>query len=202
MTKKIDDDKLLKLIEEGKNQKEAAAILGVSEPAVSKRLKRLCPPPDTPHFDSLTKKEQKYVLERVKGSNQTQSALKAFECSSMESAKVIGSQLSKKTEIDMSIAELMNHCGLDKPQRIRRLKDIINSKDLNIAHKGLDTSFRLDGSYAPQKHAIATFDYQTIAEELDAQVEQSIEDRKKKVENWKKEGKSDAEIIEAYIKGD
>ncbi len=149
--KKINDGKLLELLNSGKNQKQAAAILGVSEPAVSKRLKRLMPVPETPHFDQLTNKEKRYVIERVKGSTQTQSALKSFECGSMESAKVIGSQLAKKPDIEMSITELMSHCGIDIKYRMRRLKQIIDSKDLGIVHKGLDMSFKLEGRYAPEK---------------------------------------------------
>jgi len=105
-----------------------------------------------PHFDKLTNKEKSFVIEKVKGKTATQAVMDSYEVSSRESAKVIGSQLMAKPEIKMSITELMEHCGIDKPYRIRRLKQVIDSSDLNIAHKGLDMSFKLDGSYAPEKH--------------------------------------------------
>ena len=43
--RKIDDDKLLELLKEGKPQKEIAKILDVSEPAISKRLKEVVTTP-------------------------------------------------------------------------------------------------------------------------------------------------------------
>lgn len=150
--RKIDDNKLLKLLEENKPQKEIAKILGVSEPAISKRLKRLAPPPDTPHFDNLTNKEKKFVVEKVKGKSNIPAVIQSHDVTTKNSAKSMASQLMAKPEIEMAIHELMDHCGINKTYRIRRLKQIIDSKDLNIAHKGLDMSFKLDGSYSPEKH--------------------------------------------------
>jgi hypothetical protein len=76
----------------------------------------------------------------------------SYDVTSRESAKSLSSQLMAKPEIQMSITELMDYCGIDKPYRVRRLKNIIDCRDLNIAHKGLDMSFKLDGSYAAEKH--------------------------------------------------
>ena len=131
---------------------EAEKILGVSEPAVSKRLKRLAPPPDTPHFDKLTDKEKRFVVEKVKGKSNIQAVTQSHDVTTKNSAKSMSSQLMAKPEVEMAISELMDHCGINKAYRIRRLKQVIDSKDLNIAHKGLDMSFKLDGSYAAEKH--------------------------------------------------
>jgi predicted transcriptional regulator len=150
--RKTDDQEILRLLQEGKNQKQIAQHFGVSPVAIHKRIKRLAPPPEFKTFDLLTDKEKKFVLGKVEGKTNTQAAMKSYECSSLESAKVIGSQLMSKAEIEMSITELMSYCGIDKPYRIRRLKQIIDSSDLNVAHKGLDMSFKLDGSFAPEKH--------------------------------------------------
>lgn len=150
--RKTNDQEILRLLKEGKNQKEIAQHFGVSPVAICKRIKRLAPPPEMPHFDQLTDKEKKFVLEKVKGKSNIQAATQSYDVTSKESAKVIGSQLMAKPGIEMSIIELMDYCGIDKPYRIRRLKQIIDASDLNIAHKGLDTSFKLDGSYAPEKH--------------------------------------------------
>ena len=78
----------------------------------------------------------------------------SYDVTSRESAKSLSSQLMAKTEIQMTITELMDYCGIDKKYRIKKLKNIIDSRDLNIAHKGLDMSFKLDGSYAAEKHLL------------------------------------------------
>ncbi len=51
----------------------------------------------------------------------------------------------------MSIQELMIVCGIDERYRINRLKNIIDANDLNIAHKGLDMSYKLTGSYSKDR---------------------------------------------------
>ena len=158
--RKTNDQEILRLLQEGKNQKEIAQHFGVSPVAIHKRIKRLTPPPETPNFNQLTDKEKRFVLEKVKGKGNIQAVMGSYDVTSRESAKVIGSQLMSKPEIQMSITELMDHCGIDKTYRIRRLKNIIDCRDLNIAHKGLDISFKLDGSYAPEKylHGVVSMD--------------------------------------------
>ena len=150
--RKIDDDVLIKMLHEGKPQKEIAERFHVSPVAVCRRLKRLAPPPEMPNFDQLTAKEKRFVLEKVRGKGNIQAVMQSHDVTTKGSAKSMASQLMAKHEIQMSITELMDYCGIDKTYRIRRLKQIIDSSDLNIAHKGLDMSFKLDGSYAPEKH--------------------------------------------------
>jgi hypothetical protein len=152
--KKINDNQeLLRLREEGLKLKDIARWyweekgIRVSPQALCKRLKRLAPPPHMPYFNSLTQKEKKFCVMKVQGETSTQSALKSFECGSMDSAKNIGSQLMRKPEIEMSINELLDYVGLDKTYRLRRLKQIIDCSDLGLAHEGLKTSFKLDGSF-------------------------------------------------------
>lgn len=150
--RKTDDEIILRMLQEGKNQKEIAQYFGVSPVAIHKRLKRLSPPPETPNFNQLTDKEKRFVIEKAKGKSNIQAVMQSHDVTSKESAKSMASQLMAKPEIQMSIMELMDNCGIDKTYRIRRLKNIIDSSDLNIVHKGLDMSFKLDGSYAPEKH--------------------------------------------------
>ncbi|MBM4135935.1 MAG: HTH domain-containing protein [Nitrospira sp.] len=150
--RKTDDQEILRLLKEGKNQKEIAQHFGVSPVAIHKRLKRLTLPPPPESLQKLTKKEQKFCIAIAQGKTQTQAAMDSYDVTSRESAKSLSSQLMAKEEIQMSISELMDYVGIDKPYRIRRLKQIIDSADLNIAHKGLDMSFKLDGSYAAEKH--------------------------------------------------
>ncbi|MBS3920057.1 MAG: HTH domain-containing protein [Deltaproteobacteria bacterium] len=150
--RKTNDQEILRLLKEGRNQKEIAQHFGVSPVAIHKRLKRLTPPPEMSNFNSLTQKEKKFCIAVAEGKTQTQAVLQSYDVTSRESAKVMGSQLMAKPEIQMSVTELMDYCGVNKMYRIKRLKDIIDSPDLGIAHKGLDMSFRLDGSFAAEKH--------------------------------------------------
>ncbi len=168
--RKTNDQEILRLLKEGKNQKQIAQHFGVSPVAIHKRLKRLTPPPETPNFNQLTDKEKRFVLEKVKGKSNIQAVMQSYDVTSRESAKVMGSQLMAKPEIQISITELMEYCGIDRPYRIRRLKNIIDSPDLNIVHKGLDMSFKLDGSYAPEKYMGINFHIYEISEEEERQL--------------------------------
>lgn len=150
--RKIDDNKLLEMIKQGKLQKEIAEHFKVSPVAVCKRLKRLLPPPKS--LEKLTEKERRFALAVAKGSTATQAALNSFEVSSMNSAKVIGSQLMAKPEVKMAIDELMEHHGLTRSYRIQRIKHHVDHADPNVSLKALDMTFKLDGTYAPEKHQV------------------------------------------------
>lgn len=181
MGKITDCNKFLEMLKEGKNQKEIASYFGVSPAAVCKKLKRLTPPPETPHFNQLTNKEKVFVIEKAKGKSNIQAVMQSHDVSSKESAKSMASQLMSKPEVQMAITELMEYHGIDKPYRIKRLKHIIDSPDLNIAHKGLDMSFRLDGSYAPEKHLNLDLAIEISPEELITLRRNSAADAKRMV---------------------
>ena len=176
--RKTNDQEILRLLQEGKNQKQIAQHFGVSPVAIHKRLKRLTLPPPPESLQKLTKKEQKFCIAIAQGKTQTQAAMDSYDVTSRESAKSLSSQLMAKPEIQMSITELMDYCGIDKPYRIRRLKQIIDSSDLSIVHKGLDMSFKLDGSYAPEKHLIYSLNFvREIAGDLNSLLEQLQSDQ-------------------------
>jgi hypothetical protein len=73
-----------------------------------------------------------------------------------------------KDEIKMAIDELMNHCGLTKGYRVRKLKSHVDNRDPNVSLKGLDMSFKLDGSYAPEKHLNVNLDLKAVTAEMEA----------------------------------
>jgi len=148
--RKINDNLLLQMIQEGREQKEIAKHFGVSPAAVCKRLKRLAPPP--PSLEVLTEKEQLFAIEKAKGVTATQAAMKSYECSSLQSAKAIGSQLMGKPEIREAIEDLMESHGLTRAYRVKKLKQHVDHADPGISLKALDMSYKLDGSYAPEKH--------------------------------------------------
>lgn len=155
MNRKIDDQLLLNLIEQGVPQKTIAVHMNCSPAAISKRLKRLSSAPENVLEDfNLTEKEKTFCVEKAKGATNTKAALSAYEAGSMASAKAIGSQLMKKHEVRQAIDELMEEHGLTKSYRVRKLKQHVDNRDPNVSLKALDQSWRLDGSYAPEKHEV------------------------------------------------
>jgi len=166
--RKTDDETILKMLKEGKPQKEIAEHFGVSPAAICKRVKRLLPPPKS--LECLTEKEQKFCIEVAKGKTQTQAVMNSYEVTSRKSAKVMGSQLMDKPEIQMAINELMDYHGLTKSYRILRLKNHVDSRDPHVSLKGLDMSFKLDGSYAPEKHMHGVASLAEIVEAVDRQI--------------------------------
>lgn len=148
--KKIDDDKLLEMLQQGMQQKEIAQIMEVSAPAICQRLKRLLPPPDS--LKKLTEKERRFVLEKVKGKKtNTEAALLSYEVGSRESAKVIGSQLMDKPEIRKAIDDLMELKGYGREFRVEKLGQHMNNRDPNVSLKALDIGFKLANDYPPQR---------------------------------------------------
>lgn len=135
-------------------------------------------------------------MEKVAGKSNTEAVMQSYDVTSRESAKVMGSQLMQKPEIQISITKLMDYYGIDKPYRIRRLKQIIDAKDLNIAHKGLEMSFKLDGSYSPEKVEHLIYDPLKLYE-----VHQELETfiQKLKAEVSKRKVLLEAKVIDAEV---
>ncbi len=160
--RKFDDNHLLSLLKAGNNQKEAAKLLGVSQAAITKRLKRLVPPPES--LQKLTPKEQKFAIAVAQGKTKTQACLETFDVNSRDSAKTLGTTRMKKADVREAISDLMDQKGLTQEYRVEKLKGHVDNLDPNISLKALDQSWKLDGSYAPEKHlnlnaGIQTADY-------------------------------------------
>jgi predicted transcriptional regulator len=145
----IDDDKLLEMMNDGRTQKEAAVFFGVSEAAVSKRLKRLTPLPKS--LEDLSDKERKFALEFAGGKSQTQAAFDSFEVSNRASAKALGNQLMKKPSVNAAIADLMDYHGMDRSYRVAKLKQHVDNVDPGISLKALDQSWKIDGTYQDEQ---------------------------------------------------
>jgi len=63
------------------------------------------------------------------------------------------------------ITDILNFVGLDPITRAQRLKELVFSDNEIISLKALDQSWKLDGSYAPEKHISTTLslqDYQQL----------------------------------------
>ena len=148
--RKTDDNIILKMLEEGHTQKQIAEHFDVSPAAICKRVKRL---EAYPHgIKELSPKEQRFVMSIAEGKSQTQSAIDAYEVSSVASAKALGSQLMSKPKIGAAVAEWMDYHGLDKSYRVLKLRKHVDNRDPNVSLKALDQSWRLDNSYSETVH--------------------------------------------------
>lgn len=153
MGRKIDDDVLLDMISQGREQKEAAAYFGVSPAAICKRLKRLQSGPDAVlEKYHLTDKEKAFCIAKAQGKTNTEAALASYEAKSRETAKAIGSQLMGKENIKLAIGDLFDKHRLSMDDRVSVLSGHVYNRDPNISLKALDQTWKLDGSYAPDKH--------------------------------------------------
>lgn len=96
--RKIDDNELIELWKQGKNQKQIAKVLGVSNVAIHKRLKKLLPliMPLPESVKKLTPKEQKFCHLVAQGESRTNAVMQTYEVSSRRSAKALQNELMKK----------------------------------------------------------------------------------------------------------
>ena len=187
--RKTNDEEILKMLKEGKTQRKIAQHFGVSEPAISKRVKRLLPPPKS--LENLTDKEQKFVLEVASGKTQTDAAMVSHDCISRDSAKSMGSHLMAKSDIQLAVSEIMQQEGLTKRYRVRKLKTHVDAKDPGISLKALDQSWRLDGEY--KEHYIQEVIIYADLEKSLEEIEKEIEIEKAKIAEG---GFIEAEVIE------
>lgn len=149
--KRTNDAEILQMLREGKQQKEIAQHFGVSPSYICKRVRLLLPQGEPDSFRNLTDKEKRFVLEKARGKTNTDAVMKSYDVTSRESAKVLGSNLMDKEEIRVAIDELMEQAGMGRKYRVQRLKACVDHPDPHVTLKALDQSWRLDGSYAPEK---------------------------------------------------
>jgi predicted transcriptional regulator len=165
-----DDDVILKMLKEGKTQKEIAAHFGVSPAAICKRVKKLLPPPES--LQDLTEKEQAFAVAISKGMTQTDAAMTAFDVTTRASAKSLGCTLMTKPDIQTAVGDLMQQQGLTRTYRVRKLKQHVDNRDPNVSLKALDQSWKLEGAYTEkQVHVTATYaDLVNAVEDIDAEI--------------------------------
>ena len=145
MRRKTDDKIILQMLEDGHSQKEIAIHFGVSPAAICKRVARLSAYPKT--LKELSPKEQRFAVSVAEGKSQTQSAIDAYDVSSMGSAKSLGSQLIQKPRVNAAISELMEYHGMGRHYRVQKLKEHLDSPDPVISLKSLEISYKADGTF-------------------------------------------------------
>uniref|UniRef100_A0A7V3KMK4 Uncharacterized protein n=1 Tax=candidate division WOR-3 bacterium TaxID=2052148 RepID=A0A7V3KMK4_UNCW3 len=148
--RKIDDSKLLALLKEGKLQKDIAREFKVSEPAITKRLRKLFPEkyqmPD--EFKNLTVREKKFVLAKAQGKSNADAVIDAgYNVVDRRSAKSLGTRLMAKEEVRISIDAALNQVGLTRLYRAQKLRQFVDSIDPVIGLKALDMSMKAGGDY-------------------------------------------------------
>jgi hypothetical protein len=188
--RKTDDTKILEMLKEGKTQKEIAAFFNVSPVAICKRVQRLLPEPNLDKYN-LTDKEKRFCIEKAKGKTNTQAALESYEVTSMESAKVIGSNLMDKAGIQTAIADLMDYHGLTRSYRVLKLKQHVDNRDPDVSLRALDQSWKLSGDYAPEKSMNLNLNIDISEEEVETLKQLGQELARKKIEEINREEQHD-----------
>jgi hypothetical protein len=102
-------------------------------------------------MEKLTDKEKVYVLNRAEGMSKTDAAYAAYDCVNRDVAKTMGCRMAKDPDVATALEDIMAQEGIPRRRRIKKLRDLIESSDLSAVSKGLDMSWKLDGSYAPEK---------------------------------------------------
>ena len=164
--RKIIDTELLKLIDQGMNQKEAAHHFKCSEAAISKRLKRLRLGIPT-SFQGLTPKRQNFAIALASGKSSKEAAEISFDVSSAESARTIGKRLAINSDIQTAVSEILQLSGLTKTYRVNRLRELVDSPDNGIALRAIEMTFKLDGSFSPEKHLHVEMNYEELIQTRD-----------------------------------
>jgi phage terminase small subunit len=178
--RKIIDTELLELLDQGMSQKEAAQHFNCSEPAISRRLKKIRP--RVPQaFDKLTKKQKNFALALAEGQSKTKAAALAYDTSTVDSARTIGKRLSADSDIQTAVSEILQRNGLTKQYRVNRLRELVDSLDSNIALRAIDMTFKLDGSYSPETHNVNVRTYEALVENRQS-LEQSSREAKARKE--------------------
>jgi phage terminase small subunit len=192
MRRKTDDQTILQMLEDGHSQKEIAIHFGVSPAAICKRVARLSAYPKT--LKELTPKEQRFAVSVANGMSQTQSAINAYETSSMASAKSLGSQLMKKPKIDAAISELMEYHGMGRSYRVQKLKAFLDHPDPVIGLKSLEISFKADGTFK-EIHVPVPINFEALVEQT-----QSLEEASRAAQERKANALKQIAILEAQDK--
>lgn len=151
--RKIHDDELLKMHSKGISGKALAAHFQVSPAAVSKRLKKLLPSAEEIlNKHSLTEQQKVFVVEKARGRSNAQAVKAAYDVSSTESAKSLGTQLMDNSSIRACIDEIMKAHGLTRSHLIGRLKSHVdNNLDPHLSLKAVDMGLKLTDSYPASK---------------------------------------------------
>ena len=145
---KINIDELIEMLGVGTPQKDCAEYFKVSPAAISQTVQKIKLASERPPvFDRLTDKELKFSIEVAGGASRTHAAEVAFDTSSRESARSMGSNLMRNTDVQEAITAILESEGLSKRYLIRRLRSHADSNDAQASLKSIDLSLKLLGAF-------------------------------------------------------
>lgn len=154
------------MVERGVSQRGCAEYFGCSPAAICKTLKRIRSLTLPESVERLTDKQRAFVLAKAGGMTNADAVMQAYNVTTKESAKALGTQLMQDPDIKVAMVDLMAQEGIPKRYRIKRLKDIIDAKDPAVAARGLDMSFKLGNDYAPEKVDV-TIDHRILSARIE-----------------------------------
>jgi len=98
-----------------------------------------------------TLRERKFIEAYIgNGGNSTLAYLTINDKANKNTAGVLGSRMLRKVKIEVN--NILEQIGLNDVYLAGKLKEGLESDDLNIRLRYLDIIFRLKGTYAPEKH--------------------------------------------------
>jgi len=160
MRKIQSDEEILQLSEQGMTGTALAKHYGVSEAAISKRLKRLRQQAPPESFTRLSEKKRKFAVCLSQGMTQTDACMQSHDVVDRNSAKSLGHKLATDPDISTCVTDLLMQAGIGKRTRSEQLAKMVLSADLGIVGRGLELSYRLDKSF--DERVIVGIDPETI----------------------------------------
>jgi hypothetical protein len=109
----------------------------------SERLKELLP--------NKSDKERKWVEAVSSGMSKTNAALAVYDVKDRASAKTIGQRLGADPDLQISIQNLLHEEGIGRRYRVQKLKQVIDSPDLGLTIRGIETAARMCGEFQSDK---------------------------------------------------
>jgi hypothetical protein len=157
----IDEREFLELLGNGKLPVEIARHFGVSPAAITKKLKKYRPNPVVQQYTrerrqgeqaeqsgkQYTEKKARYVEARLAGKKPAQAAMIAYECSTPQSAAVIGHKMEKDSQVKRAIADCLIDAGVTPTYRAGKIRSILEEGSFDHQLKALDHTAKLTGDY-------------------------------------------------------
>lgn len=128
---------------------EIANKYKVTEAAIRKSVKKHRPAP-CPALDKLSGKKQLYALERGRGTNPTQSAMKVYDATP-ESARTIACRNEKDPAIREAIQEICDRQGMTREHLVKRVHTHTNSSDPGSSLRACELGLKLQGELIDRK---------------------------------------------------